>query len=358
MKLSKSLVALAIGATALAGHVHASLTFGSGFGGNVYHTHSTTDRVTSFDWAGGDFYTMTSAGFPDVNVWRHTGFGTTNIHAQPSNFAGSSVIAIGDYLYFNDSTSDDQNIWKFGPLSGTPAAILTSTTANSGLYSDGSDLFIAGAMGFGTNEVFHSTLNSSGELVSDPATSLGTTFGSSGPLAFDGAGNLFYAPGFGDTRIFRWTAAQVQAAIADPVADPLPTTGVEWYDYSSDFNVSGATGMVVDAAGNLVVSLTDFSNPSFLVTFGVDLFGAYGGHTQIATSTNRLGDVRFHEGSIYFAYDNEVFQVIPEPAHFAFGGGLLALLLVVYRRQKNRRIASGRQGHGPGGVGRVPVARG
>lgn len=339
MKLLKQLVALAIGATAATQGVHASLTFGSGFGGNVFHTHSTADSVVSFDWAGGDFYTMTSAGFPDVNVWRHSGSGTTNIHAAPSNFAGASVLAIGDYVYFNDSTTENvQNIWKYGPLSGTPAASVTSTTPNSGLYSNQGDLFITGAIGFGTNEIFRSALDGNGDLVTDPATSLGTTFGGSGPIIFDGAGNLFYAPGFSDKRIFRWTAAQVQAAIADPINNPLPTTGVEWYDYSDDFDVSGATGMILDANGNLVISLTDFSNPSFLVEFGVDPFGDHSGHTVIATSTSRLGDVRFYDGSVYFASGNEVFQVIPEPAHFAFAGGVLVLLLVVYRSRRGRMI--------------------
>jgi hypothetical protein len=176
-------------------------------------------------------------------------------------------------------------------------------------------MFITGAPGFGTNHIYHTALVSSGNFVSAPAD-LGVTSGSSGPVVFDSAGNLFYAPGYYDKKIYKWSAAEVASAIADPTANPLPAaSGKVWWDYSIDFSgVSGATGMAIDANGNLVMTLTDFINPSYLVEVNVS-GGAYGGnYTSILSSTDRLGDVAFHNGSLYVANANQILQVVPEPS--------------------------------------------
>ncbi|KAF0095635.1 MAG: Uncharacterized protein E1N59_1130 [Puniceicoccaceae bacterium 5H] len=318
--------------------LQAAIFYEGGHTGYAYLTHSDTDTVISYDWgASGDLYYMTSGGYPDVDVWKTSGGTTSNIYANANNYAGASVVAVGDYVYFNDSTtSNTQNIWKYGPTSGGSAsAQLASTTHNWGLYKNGGALYMTGAVGFGTNQVFYSPLGSNGGLLNDPATDLGTTFGSSGPLAFDAAGNMYYAPGFGDTSIYRWSAAQITAAIADPTHSPLPTTGVLWYDYSSDFSVSGGTGMAIDDDGNLVLSLTDFTNPSALVEFLVDdVTGSFAGYETLLTSTDRLGDVRFYDGELYVAAGNQILQIVPEPSVGALAMAAAAGCLVLSRRRK------------------------
>jgi hypothetical protein len=63
----------------------------------------------------------------------------------------------------------------------------------------------------------------------------------------------------------------------------------------------------------LLLTLTDFSNPSYLVRFDVDALGDYEGFEAILSSTDQLGDVRFRDGSIYLASSNSILQVVPEP---------------------------------------------
>lgn len=322
---------LAMASVALAG-----VTYEPGFGGVAYYTHNSADNVISFDWtASSDFYYMTSGGFPDTNVWRANGANPVNVYAEPNNYAGASVLTIGDNVYFNDSLAA-QNMWKYGPLSGsTSSSLVSHVTPNWGLYSDGSALFTTGAVGFGTSHIYYSPLDGNGNLTADPATDLGETFGGSGPLAFDASGNLYYAPGYNDKSIYRWDAAAVSDAIADPVNDPLPQTGVLWYDYSADYTgLTGAAGMAFDAEGDLLLTLTDFSNPSKLVEFDVDGTGAYASHQDILTSTDRLGDVRFANGGVYVANGNQVLQIVPEPSAFAALMGLASLLFV--RRLQHR----------------------
>ena len=346
----KTKLLLNLSAVALFGSLNAAVTFESGFSGTAYYSHSTTDSVISFDWAGGDLFAMTSAGYPDVKVWKHSGAGLTSIYSNPANYAGASLVTIGDYVYFNDSDfSNIQYIRKYGPLSGTSSTTQISTAYNWGLYGHDGDLFITGAVGWGTNQIFHSALNSSGDLVSDPATSLGTTSGASGPIAFDALGNLFYAPGFGDLSIYRWSAAEVAAAIIDPASNPLSVAGALWHDYSADFaTAGGGTGMVVSDEDNLLLTLTNFTDPSQLVEFQTDGSGAFAGYQGILSSTDRLGDLRYRDGEIYVAAGNQIFEVtaVPEPAVFALYLGLLSLGSVAVRRKgrPSPARATGRNG--------------
>lgn len=317
--------------------VHGELDVSPSFNLETVYTHSTSDLVGSYDWTdSGDLYYITSSSsFLNASAWRATAGSPVNIYSDPNQFGGASLVSIGDYVYFNSSDfSNTQNIWKYGPLSGASATQLASTTNNYGLYKRNGDLFITGAQGFGTNQIFYSDLDANGDLVNDPAIDLGTTFGASGPLAFDASGNLYYAPGFGDQSIYRWSAAQVVAALADPNS-PLPTTGVLWYDYSGDFSVSGGTGMVITDEGDLVLSLTDFTNPSLLVEFGIDESGEFDGFSELLSSTGRLGDVRYYDGYIHIANDNEILRLVPEPSGTAL---ILSVMgaLVVFRVRRRR----------------------
>jgi hypothetical protein len=308
---------------------------------SIYHTHSVaSSAIVSFDWdSGGTVYYQASTAsftFGGLFTWNGAAQGTA-VSGTP-DFSGGSAVSIGDNIYYNTSDFTDQKIWKYGPLTGPPAASNISANANWGLFRRGAgEMFITGAPGFGINEIFRATLDGSGNFTSAPV-SLGVTIGSSGPIAFDLSGNMFYAPGFGDLNIYKYTAADVAAAIADPVANPLPPAASRlWYDYSGDFaTVSGGAGMAFDASGDLLLTLTDFVNPSLLVRFDVDGSGTFAGLDAILSSTDRLGDVRFRDSSIYVGNANTILQVVPEPGTFGLValGGLVAGWL---HRRRHRR---------------------
>lgn len=314
---------------------HAAINYSGNYSASSYYTDTSGDSLISYDWgADGNFYTMSSSGYPGISVYQHTSTGTNNIYSSTSNFAGASLVAVGDYIYFNDSDySNNQNIWKYETSSGT-SATLASTTYNYALYSNNGTLFITGAEGWGTNHIYYSTIETNGDLTSDPALDLGETFGSSGPLSFDSEGNLYYAPGYNDLSIYRWTADEVAAAISDPSNNPLPTDSALWYSYSDDFaGFSGATGMIVDENGDIILSLTNFSGPSELVKFTTDEEDAFAEYETILTSDDRLGDLRLNGDDIYFASGNEVLLLVPEPSTAALIAGLCALTYLGRRRR-------------------------
>ncbi|EDY20208.1 hypothetical protein CfE428DRAFT_2132 [Chthoniobacter flavus Ellin428] len=317
------------------------MVVGDGYTAVPYYTHTTSDNIVSYDWdANANLYYMTSTGFPDINMWKTNGGSPVNIYANPNNFAGASVVDIGNFVYFNDSDfSNNQNIHAYGPLTGTPSQAIVSTTANYGLYNHGGDLFLTGAVGSGSNQIFYSHLAANGTLVSSPAISLGTTGGGSGPLAFDAAGDLYFAPGFGDSNIYKWSGVELANAIANPSLDPLSTAGHVWVNYGGLFpTVSGATSMLVDPSGNLLVTLTDFTNPSDLVSFGANSNGDYSGiESTILTDTGLLGELREHDGGTYVSANNEIVQVIPEPAALSMAMGGIVLWLLPRRRRPARQ---------------------
>jgi len=331
--LSKA-VLVALATLALSHPARAQLTVvAQGYSVDPYYTHTTSDSIISFDWdANAELYYMTSAGFPDVEVWKTNGGTPTNIYSNPNNFAGGSVVDVGNFIYFNDSDfSNNQFIHSYGPISGTPAVTTFSTTPNFGLFSHGGNLFISGADSNFVNHIYYNPVAVNGSsAVGNQAISLGTTPGASGPMVFDTAGDLYYAPGFGDLDIYKWSASDVANAIANPTLDPLSTTGHLWLDYSALFpTVSGATSMLLDPAGNLLVTLADFSDPSDLIDFGVGPDGSFdGGAATILTDGGRLGELRNMDGSTYLAADNEIVQIVPEPGSLLLAGAGLSILLL------------------------------
>lgn len=321
-----------------------AVTFSPGYLGTVVHSDQHGGAITSFDRGpDGNLYYQTDSNWTFGGFHRWDGAAQTTLVPGNSDWTGSSVVTIGDFIYYNTEDLTNPKIHRYGPFSGTnPVSTVVSTAPNVGLYTHGGELFITGAIGFGTNHIYHTSLNAEGELTADPATDLGETFGSSGPLAFDSGGNLYYAPGFGDLSIYRWSAEQVAAAIADPIANPLPTDGVLWADYSAVYNsVSGATGMTFDDEGNLAVTLTDLANPSYLVRFSVTESGDWSGdYTQLLASTERLGDLRNFDGDLYVAVGDSILQVIPEPAAWSLLLGIIAAAPLFWKRR--HRAKAGR----------------
>ena len=252
------------------------------------------------------------------------------------------MVSAGQNVYFNTSDFNNQNIYKYGPVNGTPAATLASTATNYGLTANGNRLFITGAPGFGTNHIYYSDLSAGGTLLSNPPVDLGVDSGGSGPLAFDQAGNLFYAPGFNDKSIYRWTAADVAAAIANPIANPLGVNGHLWLNYSGINNYgteSGGTSMLLDQQGNLLLTLTSFGSPSLLVKFGVSGTGTYNGiASTLFQDAGTLGELRLHDGGLYLASGNQVFGIVPEPGT-VWIIALSGLLVLAVWRGKRRSLS-------------------
>jgi hypothetical protein len=318
---------------AVCGFAHAALTPASGY--LPYYTHTNSDAIVSYDWdASGNLYYQTATpAYGFGGFFMYDGATTTTIAPGNSNFPGASVLTIGDYVYYNDSDFTNQYIRKYGPLSGTPSVSQTSTTLNYSLHEYAGDLLISGGT-FTNTYLYHTTLDASGDLVPDPATNLGEMNGNSGPAATDAAGNLYYAPGFSDLTIYRWTAAEVAAAIADPVTNPLDPTGHEWLDYSSMYvTVSGATSMLVDG-DSLLLTLSDFLNPSVLVGFDIAGGGGYAGtYAELLQDTGRIGELRLRDGRVFVSSDNGI-VFIPEPATLAFLA-LSGLAVLNRRRPRN-----------------------
>jgi hypothetical protein len=92
--------------------------------------------------------------------------------------------------------------------------------------------------------------------------------------------------------------------------------------------------MLVDPAGDLLVTFTSFTTDSLLVKFGADTGGAYDGTSvTILTDADRIGELREFGGGIFVSSGNQIVQIVPEPgtAFLALAG----LPLLLRRRSKS-----------------------
>lgn len=325
MKISSRTLAVSLAASLLClSSATAALTFGAGYGGTTYHTASGGDGIISFDWGSDNalYYMTSTPSFTAGGVYRNDGVNTTTIMAASgSHFAGASVVSIGGSIYFNDSSfSNVQRVHEYTIGSGTTT---TATLTNYSLGTNGTDLFISGGDFSGTRLTWQP------DGISGSTIDLGGVAGASGPFTFDASGNLYYAPGFGDLKIYSWSASEVAAAMSG--GTPLSAAGNVWVDYTSAFSTAGgATSMTTDALGNVIVTITNFTDPSALVRFSADGSGSY---ETIATSTDRLGEVRLRDGKIYLAEGSSIVEIIPEPSSFLLS--FLAAGAFVTRRRRD-----------------------
>ncbi|RYD32011.1 MAG: hypothetical protein EOP87_13625 [Verrucomicrobiaceae bacterium] len=303
----------------------AALSFNAGYGSVNYHTHGNNDGIVSYDWGsdGALYYATADSSYMSGGVFRKDGSGVTTIRAASNTFAGASVVAVGSSIYYNDSTfSNEQRIYQYATGTGNTTV---ATLTNYALGTDGTHLYSTGGDFSGTRLTFYQNGLTGGTI------DLGGVDGASGPLTFDGAGNLFYAPGYGELAIYRWTAAEVAAAISGGGSPALSADGHLWVDYSSAFpTAGGATSMLTDALGNLVITLTNFTDPSALVKFSADGSGTY---ETIATSLDRLGELRMRDGNLYVSDGNSIVQIIPEPSSLLLGVMACGSFVMIRRRK-------------------------
>jgi len=334
MNTASSIGAAAAALLLGASQAMAVLTASSGYSATSYHTHTSSDAIVSYDWsANGDlYYTTSTSSYSYGGTYRANSGGVSTIApGSASSFAGGSTVVSGNYVYFNTSdTSGGQFIHKYGPTNGVAGVTQISSTPNNNLLVSGSSLYITGAIGFGTNHIYYSGLDASGNLVNNPVLDFGATSGSSGPLAFDAAGNLYYAPGFGDNSIYRWSSTEVANAIA---GGSLSVAGHQLLDYSSLLSGGGASSMAVDANGVILLTWTNFGQPSTLIAFNAEGDGNYLGTKTLATSDGRMGQVSLRDGQIYISDENSIYQLaVPEPSTVLVSA-LSGVLLIVRRRR-------------------------
>ncbi|EIQ01715.1 hypothetical protein OpiT1DRAFT_00288 [Opitutaceae bacterium TAV1] len=316
-KLAKSLLpGIAFLTASLA--LHATITIiDTDYSVSSHYSDPSSNNIVSYDWDTNDnlFYQTGTSSYGFGGFYKYD-YSTLTTLTLPSgsytDFPGASVVAVGDFVYFN--SSDYNNTQAIYLYDGASSVTLVSTEDNYGLYAHGGDLFVTGAAGFGTNHIFWHPVNpSTGAL--GTREDLGETSGASGPIAFDDDGNLYYAPGYGDLSIYKWSAVEVLAAIADPGTDPLEADGAHlWVDYSTDYpTAAGGTSMIIDQDGNLLLTLTDFGNPSALVKFEVDGNGDYSGNTIILEDDDRLGELRLYEGTLYLSSADTIYELTYTP---------------------------------------------
>src|SRR4051812_29852907 len=107
MKINLALLA-ALGLTT--GSLRAQITVvDPAYNFTPFITHTTSDSVVSYDWGadGSVYYQTATPSFHFGGLYQYSGGTPTQAVAGSSDFAGSSVVSIGDYVYFNNS-----NIYK------------------------------------------------------------------------------------------------------------------------------------------------------------------------------------------------------------------------------------------------------
>ncbi|MCK5860839.1 MAG: hypothetical protein KAH38_00040 [Candidatus Hydrogenedentes bacterium] len=272
--------------------------------------------LVGFDWdaSGTLHYTVGDPNWGFKNeVYKSASPTDIQVHQAADVFVGSRLTCIGDYMYFNDGGDYMRAAFNYflytAATADTPISLLTypyganlwglATRNAGGFFASGSEA------DWGPAALFYNTLDASGTFAGTLSkfADLGE---SPGPLTFDSAGSLYYVPGYvaaGATNIYRWNAADVAAALADPATASLTASGNEWVILPSPYN--GATGIAVDGADNIYVSATAFGEPSQLLFYNAASLTM----SPVVEYTGRLETVRPRGTSIYFSAADGVFEL-------------------------------------------------
>jgi hypothetical protein len=325
--------------------LHADPSAGTGYSLTSTYTDPASNLITGFAWdSSNNLYYETGTtdyGFVGVYQANFASPASPTTITTTGTYAGSSVTYQGGYLFFNDGNN---NIYSYNTAGGSSPS-LVANIPNYSLATSSGTLYMSGGLPDYTHQIALSGL-SGGTLLNTSGLAIETDGNYPGPLSFDSAGNLYYAPGGGtDTganTIYKWTAAQVATAGTTPlVAD----SGSTWLDYSLQFSsYTGATGMTVDN-NQLVLTLSSFGNPSALIGVDINSDGTAGSAATLATDTTLgsafLSQVQVNNGNLYVADGSQIYEVlaIPEPSTFA----LLALglsAMIGFHLRRSRRLAS------------------
>ncbi len=324
---------------------HATPSYGAY---NFYPNLHAEEAIVSFDWTEDGFCYSTGRLDWDLGfkVYRYTyevvdqksiPMNPIPIYEDPASFAGSRVTAINGQIYFNDGGAYDR--WDYRYFRYNPSISGFTSVIDLEIRSDlwgletrqPNELWASGGY---SASIYAGLLDAAGNLVYNPLINLGTIGNASGPLAFDQNGNLFYAEGYNaaGSVIYRWKASEVAAAVADPVRFPLNPAGHVWAVLETG---DGSTSMVVDQAGNLIVTATSFDSPSRLYRL-FSLNGAYVGCETLASSDERLETVRLSGNDITLSTSQGIYATWPITC-FSFLAQQLggALLKVAFHEDTN-----------------------
>ena len=273
------------------------------------------ESLVSYDWdAAGVLYYMT--GDPNwglkLNVYRLVSGVETPVYQSAALFPGSRLTAVGSFLYFNDGGDYARytfNYYAYNPATGgQPALSYDSAVAPLSLWGidtrDGTQFFASGAVGFGPSSIYYMPAPEDGQL--DGLVSIGDIGESSGPIAFDRLGNLYYAHGYvysGQAKIFRWSAAELAGAIANPALSPLSPADHEWATLPAAF--TGASGLAVDDAGNVYVTANAWGVPGELLLYRPNPTIPL----SVAQYTGRLETLRIREGKLHVNCAAGIYQM-------------------------------------------------
>ena len=127
---------------------------------------------------------------------------------------------------------------------------------------------------------------------------------------------MYYAHGYvysGQAKIFRWSADEVAAAIANPVLAPLSPTGHEWATLPAAF--TGAAGLAVDPSGNVYVTANAWGLPGELLLYrpGTSL------PLSLARYSGRLETLRMHDGTVHVNCATGIYA-LPQALSVALAG--------------------------------------
>lgn len=278
---------------------------------------TTEEALVSFDWdpSGVLHYTVGNPNWgTGTSVYKAGEGAHALVYTDPGVWAGSRVGTIGAFMYFNDGgdfTRSDFNYYRYDPtMSGSVSPWLEAPFEASlwGLQTRHEGEFFASgsAATWGPGALFYGQLDEEGEFLSRPLLQFGEVGDSPGPLCFDGQGRLYYVPGYsyeGAVGIYRWTAEEVTAAMADPLGSALSPDNHVWNTLPAPYD--GATGLACDSFGNVYVSATAWGAPSQLLLFN----GPSSAGIVVAEYEGRLETVRYRDNSVAVSCAPGVFSV-------------------------------------------------
>jgi len=296
----------------------------------------TSDPLVSFDWGSdGRLYYSTAATNwnPGMKVWAYDESTSAEVFSDAGVYAGSWVTASGDYIYFNEDSN--YRVYRLDLTGGGGLAVAIEQNNLWGMFPHDGDMLISGADAAWNAAVYSCQLDSAG-LSTGPSDMLGYVGSNSGPIAFDIAGNMYVAEGYNpsiDPVIYRFSAAELAAAIADPAGSSLAGTGHEWAQMQS-YQYGGATALAFHADGNLLVTHTMFASPSTLAKYVMDDEGGLLEVVKIAVSDERMTTLRVVGESVYVAQPSGIYKIsVPEPGAAAL---IIAGLIGLMRRPRRR----------------------